>query len=128
MRNSSSAGALCHGDFAPWNVRVSPSGVWMALDWERGDWKGLPAWDWFHYHVQKAILVRHQPVAWLVTSLEALLADDPFQAYAQAAGIIGKERALALLYLLYQTEVIRPSEGLAVTRDLLNQLASRWRS
>jgi hypothetical protein len=32
-----------------------------------------------------------------------------------------------LFYLLYQAEVIRPSEGLAATRDLLNQLATRWR-
>lgn len=127
LRNQSGSGALCHGDFASWNVRVSPSGDWMALDWERGDLNGLPAWDWFHYVIQKSILVQHQPVAALATSLEALLAGNEFKTYARAAGIIGHERSLVLFYLLYQAEVIRPSEGLAATCDLLSQLAARWR-
>lgn len=127
LRNQSSAGAIVHGDFAPWNVRVSPSGIWMALDWERGDLSGPPAWDWFHYSIQKNILVQHQSVASLATAIEALLAGPEFKTYAQAAGIIGHERSLVLFYLLYQAEVIRPSEGLAATRELLNQLAARWR-
>lgn len=127
LRNQSSSGALVHGDFAPWNVRVSPSGVWMALDWERGELNGLPAWDWFHYVVQKSILVQHQPVASLATSIEGLLAGNEFKAYAQAAGIMGGERSLVLFYLLYQAEVIRPSEGLTATRELLSHLSAHWR-
>ena len=127
LRKQPSSGAIVHGDFAPWDVRVSPSGDWMALDWERGDLKGPPAWDWFHYVIQKSILVQRQPVASLAISIEGLLASRGFKAYAQAAGIIGHERALALFYLVYQAEVIRPSEGLAKTRDLLNQMAARWR-
>ncbi len=126
LRNQSSSGALVHGDFAPWNVRVSPAGVWMVLDWERGDLNGLPAWDWFHYLIQKNILVRHQPATSLATSVEALLAGSEFKAYAQTAGINGHERSLVLFYLLYQVEVIRPSEGRAVTRDLLSHLSARW--
>lgn len=127
LRNQSSSGAIVHGDFAPWNVRVSPSADWMALDWERGDLNGPPAWDWFHYVLQKSILVQRQPVAALAISIEGLLASKEFKTYAQAAGIIGHERALALFYLVYQAEVIRPSEGLAETRELLGQLAARWR-
>ena len=127
VRHQSSAGAIVHGDFAPWNVRVSPSGTWMVLDWERGDLNGLPAWDWFHYPIQKSILVQRQPVTALVAITEALLAENTFKAYAEAAGIIGHERSLMLLYLLYQAEVIRPAEGLATTRELLNQLVARWR-
>ena len=127
LRKQSNSGALCHGDFAPWNVRVSPSGDWTALDWERGDLNGLPAWDWFHYVIQKNILVQHQSVASLATSAEGLLAGNEFKAYAQAAGISGHERSLVLFYLMYQAEVIRPSEGQAETRALLSHLAARWR-
>lgn len=127
LRNQSSSGAIVHGDFAPWNVRVSPSGDWMALDWERGNLNGPPAWDWFHYVIQKGILVQRQPVTSLALAIEGMLASKEFKKYAQVAGIIGHERALVLFYLVYQAEVIRPAEGLAKTRDLLNHLAAHWR-
>jgi hypothetical protein len=127
LRNQSCASALCHGDFAPWNVRVSPSGVWMALDWERGDLNGLPAWDWFHYVIQKCILVEHQTAESLADLVEALLVRDEFKTYAQAGGVTGYERALLQLYLLHHAEVVRPSEGLKVTHDLIQLLAARWR-
>jgi len=127
LGKQSSSGAIVHGDFAPWNVRVSPSGDWMALDWERGDVNGPPAWDWYHYVLQKSVLVQRQPVASLACSIESLLTSKEFKAYAQAAGIIGLERALVLFYLVYQVEVIRPSEGLAATSALLSYLATRWR-
>jgi hypothetical protein len=118
--------AVCHGDFAPWNVRVSPAGDWMVLDWERGEVDGLPAWDWFHYVVQKSILVQHQSLASLANTVEALLARDEFRAYAQASAVTGNERTLLLLYLLHQAQVVRPSEGLQATMDLMQHLAARW--
>ncbi len=127
LRHLACAGALVHGDFAPWNIRVSPSGVWNVVDWERGELHGLPAWDWFHYPIQKRILVHRQPVAALVATAERILSGNEFKTYAQAAGLCGQERSLLLFYLLYQAEVIRPSEGLAATRELLNHLAARWR-
>jgi hypothetical protein len=43
------------------------------------------------------------------------------------AGIVGCERELVLAYLLHSVEVIKPSEGLAPTRALLQALASGWR-
>ncbi len=127
LRNQSSSGAIVHGDFAPWNVRVSPSGDWTALDWERGDVNGLPAWDWFHFVTQKGILVQRHSLPSLADSIAGLLASKEFNTYAQTAGIIGHERSLMLFYLLYQAEIIRPAEGQAATRELLNQLAARWR-
>ena len=126
LRHLSCAGALVHGDFTPWNIRVSPSGDWNVVDWERGELNGVPALDWFHYQIQKSILVQHQPVAALVDAAERLLSGNEFKAYAQAAGLRGQERSLLLFYLLYQAEVIRPAEGLAATRALLNRLAARW--
>jgi hypothetical protein len=121
------ATALYHGDFTPWNVRVSPSGDWRVLDWERGEVNGLPAWDWFHYVVQKAVLVQHQSATALAATLEQLLASGEFQTYLRASRLLGRERALLLLYLVHQIEVVRPSEGRAQTEDLLQVLVARGR-
>src|SRR6185436_16161799 len=64
--------AFSHGDFAPWNIKVS-SGRWCVLDWERGYRRGPPAWDWFHFVLQPAMLVEKLPTPALVDRAEALL-------------------------------------------------------
>jgi hypothetical protein len=117
--------AIFHGDFAPWNIRALPSGEWMVLDWERGDPRGLPGWDWFHFVIQPAILVRKAGIEELIRSVETLLASGAFRSYAQEALIQGFERELLLAYLLHIVEVIRPSEGLEQNRVLLNRLKTR---
>ena len=116
---------IFHGDFVPWNVRALLSGEWMVLDWERGDPRGLPGWDWFHFVIQPAILVRKAEIKELIRLVETLLASDAFRAYAQKASIQGFERALLLAYLLHLVEVIRPSEGLEQNRELFNRLNAR---
>jgi len=119
---------LYHGDFVPWNIKVSPEdGSWTVLDWERGELSGMPAWDWFHYVIQRDLLVRRLTVNDLITDVEFLLASEPFQAYAQQAGVCGIERPLVLGYLLYNIEVIRPSEGLESAKQLLDALSSHWK-
>jgi hypothetical protein len=119
--------AMHHGDFAPWNIKVSPAGVWTVLDWERGELMGIPGWDWFHYVIQSGILVGHLPASVLVQRVESLLSSDAFRQYAARGGIVGCERELVLAYLLHAVEVIKPTEGLAPTRELLEALAARWR-
>ena len=114
-----------HGDFVPWNIKVSPSGAWTVLDWERGEATGIPGWDWFHYVIQSAILVAHLPTSALVQLIEELLGSEVFRQYAARGGIVGCERELALTYLLHVVEVIKPSEGLEPTRELLGALSSR---
>jgi hypothetical protein len=118
--------AICHGDLAPWNIKVSPAGVWTVLDWERGELTGVPGWDWFHYVIQSAILVGHLPTSALVRRVGGLLSSESFQRYAARAGIAGCERELLLAYLLHVVEVIKPSEGLVPTRDLLHALSNHW--
>jgi hypothetical protein len=120
--------ALQHGDLAPWNIKVSPTGAWTVLDWERGELAGIPGWDWFHYIIQSAILVGRLPIPVLVQRVEGLLSSAAFQRYAERAGICGCERELLLAYLLNMAEVIKPSEGLAQTCELLRALAGRWRA
>jgi hypothetical protein len=119
--------AMHHGDFAPWNIKVSPAGAWTVLDWERGELTGIPGWDWFHYVIQPGILVGHLPILALVQRVEHLLSSAAFRQYATRGGILGCERELVLAYLLHVVEVIKPSEGLAPTRGLLEALAARWR-
>ncbi len=119
--------ALQQGDFAPWNIKVSPAGAWTVLDWERGEVTGIPGWDWFHYVIQSSILVGHLPAAALVERVEGLLGSNAFRQYATRAAIVGCERELVLAYLLHAVAVIKPSEGLVPTRELLEGLAGRWR-
>jgi hypothetical protein len=115
--------AIGHGDLAPWNIKVSPQGRWTALDWERGEETGIAGWDWFHYVIQRAILVEHRSVGGLVERVKELLDSGPFQRYAAHTGIVGVERELVLAYLLYSAEVIKPAEGLPQTRELIRALA-----
>ena len=111
---------LMHGDFAPWNIRVAPTdGRWLVLDWERATLQGIPGWDWFHFVIQPEILVRRRPVADIVQRLRGLLRGPEFQEYARATLISGIEVQLLRAYLAYQVCVIQPTEGVAVTQQLL---------
>jgi hypothetical protein len=114
---------IAHGDLAPWNIKVSPQGAWTVLDWERGHRPGIAGWDWFHYVLQRAILVERQPVRQLVRRLDHLLHSEPFQRYAAHTGIAGFERELVAAYLLHSAEVVKPAEGLPRTLELFHALA-----
>ncbi|MSU57886.1 MAG: hypothetical protein EXS35_06840 [Pedosphaera sp.] len=103
--------ALWHGDFAPWNVKMSGAGEWTVLDWERGERAGVPGWDWFHFVLQPALLVRREPAEQLLARLEGLLASPEFLAYAAAAEISAHTRALALAYLAYCRRVTNQTDG-----------------
>jgi hypothetical protein len=116
-----------HGDFAPWNIKVSANGEWTVLDWERGDLAGIPGWDWYHYVIQRSILVDKKPVAPMLQQIEELLGSSPFRDYAKLSGIGGIERTLLLAYLFNILQVIKPSEGYPETRQLLEALLQTWR-
>jgi hypothetical protein len=92
---------LMHGDFAPWNVRVSPHGTWTAFDWERGQFPGVPGWDWFHYIVQTSILVRHDSPRETLFRLKQLFITSPFKSYAQHVGIANGLPVILAGYLLH---------------------------
>jgi len=121
--------AIFHGDFAPWNLKVSRAdGSCMVLDWERGEWMGPPGWDWFHYVLQPAILVQRQSGLGLTRTVEALLASPDFRKYASAAGLANAERGWLLAYLLHCRDVLRPAEGSPKVPELLKLLAAKWLS
>jgi len=112
-----------HGDFAPWNIKVSDQGAWTVLDWERGTFKGVPGWDWFHYEIQTAILVEKCATEELIRRIKQLIASEDFKKYAREAGIDGVEKPMLLAYLRNLVEVIKPAEGLTESQALLQALA-----
>jgi hypothetical protein len=122
---------LFHGDFAPWNIKVSSKdGSWTVLDWERGEHIGFPGWDWFHYIIQTGVLVEKQTPPESLSTINNLLQAPAFQTYAGKTGIAGHERSLVVAYLLYCVNVLRPTEGLQRCEALLSYLGSSpagWR-
>lgn len=115
---------LAHGDCAPWNVKAA-QGRWTLLDWERGELAGVPGWDWFHFVLQPAVLVRRESVTGLLARFERLLTSETFLRYARHAGIAGHERAFAAAYLCYCTRVLNQTEGLE-TVVALERAAASW--
>jgi hypothetical protein len=115
---------LVHGDFAPWNVKAA-KGRWTVLDWERGERVGIPGWDWFHFVVQPAVLVRREPPARTLQRLEELFAAAPFGRYARLAGIAGREWRLVAAYLTYCLRVGLQTEGVARLAALAQALQQR---
>ncbi len=107
-----------HGDFAPWNIRAN-HGNWMVLDWERGDCEGLPLWDWLHFVVQPAILVRGVDAVEALAEVSELLVNPLFLHYAEMTKIRGMESELVCAYLDYCVHVTKQTEG----RETIIQLA-----
>jgi hypothetical protein len=117
---------LYHGDFAPWNIRAINTTNLQAFDWEQGDLRGFPGWDWFHFIVQTAILARRLPVERVAAEVEQTLHSERFMKYAAEAGIRDVVKPLMLASLLHQRWVVRPLEGGRTTYELFKLLAVRW--
>lgn len=118
--------ALMHGDFAPWNVKVSPEGTWKVLDWERGERLGVPGWDWFHFVLQPAVLVDRLAPAALARVAEELLGCPALQAYLDRAGMAGLGRPLLAAYLLHCTWSLKVTEGAGSITALGALLSKSW--
>ncbi len=126
LADKSLRSTLYHGDFAPWNIRAINSQNLQAFDWERGNLRGVPAWDWFHFIVQTSILARRYSVERVSAEVEELLQSPRFEKYAAATGISTIVRPLMLAYLLHHRWVIKPLEGAKATQELYERLAAHW--
>ena len=118
--------ALFHGDFAPWNIRISGARRVVALDWERGEVAGIPTWDWLHFVIQTKILTERATISSIVATLERLLRSSEFRDYAERALVSGVERHLALYYLVYCITVLKQSAGVPKLTALHRALTRRW--
>lgn len=116
--------AIHHGDFAPWNIRVGPTGAWRVLDWERGEAVGPPAWDWFHYWLQPRVLVRRQAPVAIHREFQEFRRHPAFAEYAQLARIGRHLDALWLGYLVHCRDVTRQAEGMPAIRELVERVAA----
>jgi hypothetical protein len=115
-----------HGDFVPWNIRVDPASKrWTVLDWERGEAMGPPGWDWFHYVIQPATLVRRERPAKLLQRADRLLQSPAFRRYATQADIGPNADLLLLGYLLYCRDVVQQAQGTETIRALIQLVAER---
>jgi hypothetical protein len=50
---------LCHGDFAPWNIKQSRGAPYL-YDWECADEQGSPGWDLFNFITEKRLLLENR--------------------------------------------------------------------
>lgn len=117
---------LFHGDFTPWNVRMTNLENIQAFDWERGHVAGIPAWDWFHFIIQTSILVKRHTPERVAAELDHLIQSARFQKYARVAGISEIIEPLLLAYLLHGKYVVQPQEGSKVTEQLFYLLWEQW--
>jgi hypothetical protein len=117
------APALFHGDFAPWNIKVSKgSKTWVVIDWERGEVNGPPAWDWFHFDLQSRVLRDKKRGISLMSSARSLLTLPSLGKYLHEVGLAGQELTWLLGYLMYCAHVIMPAEGRDETLELIGRL------
>ena len=96
--------ALCpvmHGDFTPWNIKMTCQGEVKVLDWEFADSSGLAGWDGLHYHVQRLSLVEEDAPNQIIQRCRQYLASDQMQEYLKRAGLIGQEELILGSYLYY---------------------------
>ena len=62
--------AMAHGDFTPWNIMKTSPNQLGIIDWELAQ-KDLPlAYDYFHFHIQKGILLERKNWKQIYTDLE----------------------------------------------------------
>lgn len=78
--------AICHGDFARWNLLRTTNDSLMVLDWEWGHENGLPGIDLVHYFLQDARLVKRLGSANSIQQTLAELDSTACRAYLQKTG------------------------------------------
>lgn len=80
---------LMHGDFAPWNVRLTPERLFV-FDWEYAQTRGNPLQDYLHFHLMPRVLhPRRTPVG------PAFMRDLLANAAAYARGVFGEDSGVA---------------------------------
>ncbi len=114
--------AMVHGDFAPWNLRITRSGL-RAFDWEWWCQDGLPLVDALHHQLQAGFLLESWTVQRASERLGADARTRPFRLGAPEAHAV---QALAILdYVLHIAEDGYGEEPLASRyRELLARIVA----
>lgn len=114
---------IWHGDFAPWNIKVTAKGQWVVLDCESSEIWGVPGWNWLHYVVQSGILIQRLKKGALLAKVNQMLQSHAFAVYAQDVGISGIEREITRGYLVYKLHVMKHRAGADTVVALIEALA-----
>ena len=115
---------LSHGDFAPWNIRVSPDAggdKWVAVDWESGCDRGIPGFDWLHYLILSEVMVRRTSIDSILSKLRNLWESPEFLRYARRTGIEPIIRELNLVYFLQLLRHFGPLDHLSALNRLVRK-------
>jgi hypothetical protein len=96
-------GAVVHGDFAPWNLLGTRTGL-VVVDWENARFELDPLYDLTHFVVQQGVLGRRHGPADAVRLLTG--ADGPGVRYLDAMGL--PAASAADLVRSYLARVARP--------------------
>ena len=123
VRNISVVPVVFHGDLVPWNIRAdAESNDWVVIDWERGEYEGVPAWDWFHFTVQTSLLVNKDSPESIMERIRNLFQSEHFREYAERCQIRSIVKELFALYIFYCRTVLMHGRG-GATLDNLYALA-----
>ena len=84
-----------HGDFTPWNLKLSSDRQLQAVDWEEAKYNGLPLQDLFHFQYIQSHLLEEKKDLLEATRNQSIVAD-----YLEAIGIdFARYKQLAQFYL-----------------------------
>jgi len=75
-----------HGDFTPWNIKVSDDSKMLVMDWEYGNARGPAGWDWLHYMIQRSVLVSKLSPGETLNACRAWAEKDEGQKFLADAG------------------------------------------
>lgn len=87
------------GDFAWWNIRVHPGGIFV-FDWEYARLGANPLADLFHYHMMRRAAAGRRIGGWFLATLMRQAQEFARELYPEARWRASKVSAFALAYVL----------------------------
>ena len=110
---------LVHGDFMPWNIRITPESGCVLVDWESADFAGLPGYDLFHFYFSDDRLFGSRK-----RGSPALRACSACKVYLRRMDLDAElAPRLAIAYLLNRLEADLNQRGIEDAAYTLRQLA-----
>jgi hypothetical protein len=110
---------LMHGDFTPWNIRITPESGCVLVDWESASFAGLPGYDLFHFYFSDDRLFGSKK-----RGSPALRASSACKIYLRRMDLDAElAPRLAIAYLLNQLEPDLNHRGMEDAAYTLRQLA-----
>lgn len=122
-----------HGDFTPWNIRISDEGKLYVLDWESSYDNGLPWLDALHFVFQYAVLVKSSSNSVVKDIMKSVFHRDEANHYKNLCGlpdmavtsfiVLYLVRRIATVAKIFGAEVkTKEATALAILEDFVAQI------